>query len=141
MHLERETQGFSGRRAQLHSGCGYGAERFHIDQLDSINLLYSLSGLMVGVLIGMTGIGGGSLMTPVLILIFGVHPETATAIGLRPPPAEAPRLAIIDARVSPTRLARSSAFVKQNLDHFVRDDRAADSPRDPTNRFDDFDGS
>ena len=53
-----------------------------MDQLDSINLLYSLSGLLVGVLIGMTGIGGGSLMTPVLILIFGVHPETAVGTDL-----------------------------------------------------------
>jgi len=36
-------------------------------------------GLGVGVLVGMTGIGGGSLMTPMLILVFGVQP--ATAIG------------------------------------------------------------
>jgi len=53
-----------------------------VGQLDSINLLYSLSGLMVGVLIGMTGIGGGSLMTPVLILVFGIHPETAVGTDL-----------------------------------------------------------
>jgi uncharacterized membrane protein YfcA len=37
---------------------------------------------MVGLLIGMTGIGGGSLMTPVLILIFGIHPETAVGTDL-----------------------------------------------------------
>jgi uncharacterized membrane protein YfcA len=37
---------------------------------------------MVGLLIGMTGIGGGSLMTPVLILVFGVHPETAVGTDL-----------------------------------------------------------
>jgi uncharacterized protein len=36
-------------------------------------------GLGVGILVGMTGIGGGSLMTPMLILVFGVTP--ATAIG------------------------------------------------------------
>jgi uncharacterized protein len=36
-------------------------------------------GLGVGVLVGMTGIGGGSLMTPLLILVFGINP--ATAIG------------------------------------------------------------
>lgn len=52
-----------------------------MEHLDSINYLYSLSGLIVGVLIGMTGVGGGSLMTPALILIFGIHPETAVAIG------------------------------------------------------------
>lgn len=34
-------------------------------------------GFGVGVLVGMTGIGGGSLMTPVLILLFGVKPVTA----------------------------------------------------------------
>jgi len=34
-------------------------------------------GLGVGVLVGMTGIGGGSLMTPMLILVFGVTPVTA----------------------------------------------------------------
>jgi uncharacterized membrane protein YfcA len=34
-------------------------------------------GFGVGFLVGMTGIGGGSLMTPALILLFGVHPVTA----------------------------------------------------------------
>jgi uncharacterized membrane protein YfcA len=32
-------------------------------------------------LVGMTGVGGGSLMTPLLILLFGIHP--ATAVGHR----------------------------------------------------------
>src|ERR1700751_4697401 len=36
-------------------------------------------GLGIGVLVGMTGMGGGSLMTPLLILIFGV--QLTTAIG------------------------------------------------------------
>ncbi|MFN8161634.1 MAG: sulfite exporter TauE/SafE family protein [Solirubrobacterales bacterium] len=36
-----------------------------------------LFGLGVGVLVGMTGMGGGSLMTPLLILIFGIQPTTA----------------------------------------------------------------
>jgi uncharacterized protein len=44
--------------------------------------LYSLSGFIVGVLVGMTGVGGGSLMTPVLILLFGVHPMTAVGSDL-----------------------------------------------------------
>src|SRR5262249_20168042 len=39
-----------------------------------IDPLYSLSGFAVGLLVGMTGVGGGSLMTPILILLFGVHP-------------------------------------------------------------------
>jgi uncharacterized protein len=39
-------------------------------------------GLGVGVLVGMTGIGGGSLMTPMLILVFGVTPVTAIGSDL-----------------------------------------------------------
>jgi len=39
-------------------------------------------GLGVGILVGMTGIGGGSLMTPMLILIFGVTPVTAIGTDL-----------------------------------------------------------
>ena len=38
---------------------------------------FSLAGLFVGVLVGMTGMGGGSLMTPLLVLIFGIQPTTA----------------------------------------------------------------
>ncbi len=34
-------------------------------------------GLGIGVLVGMTGMGGGSLMTPMLILVFGINPTTA----------------------------------------------------------------
>jgi uncharacterized membrane protein YfcA len=44
--------------------------------------LYVLSGFAVGVLVGMTGVGGGSLMTPLLILLFGVHPTTAVGTDL-----------------------------------------------------------
>jgi uncharacterized membrane protein YfcA len=36
-----------------------------------------LFGLGIGLLVGMTGMGGGSLMTPLLILIFGTQPTTA----------------------------------------------------------------
>jgi uncharacterized protein len=39
-------------------------------------------GLGVGLLVGMTGIGGGSLMTPLLILVFGVQPVTAIGTDL-----------------------------------------------------------
>ncbi len=47
-----------------------------------IDPLYSLSGFFVGMLVGMTGVGGGSLMTPLLILLFGVHPATAVGTDL-----------------------------------------------------------
>lgn len=37
----------------------------------------SLTGLLIGILVGMTGMGGGSLMTPVLVLLFGFKPTVA----------------------------------------------------------------
>ncbi len=43
---------------------------------------YAVSGLLVGILVGMTGVGGGSLMTPLLMLLFGVHPTTAVGTDL-----------------------------------------------------------
>ena len=46
------------------------------------SLLYSLSGFMVGLLVGQTGVGGGSLMTPVLVLLFGIHPAAAVGTDL-----------------------------------------------------------
>ncbi len=47
-----------------------------------INPLYSFSGLLVGLLVGLTGVGGGSLMTPLLVLVFRVHPATAVGTDL-----------------------------------------------------------
>jgi uncharacterized membrane protein YfcA len=44
--------------------------------------LYALSGLAVGLLVGLTGVGGGSLMTPLLVLLFGIHPATAVGTDL-----------------------------------------------------------
>ena len=49
---------------------------------DTVDPLYTLSGFFVGLLIGQTGMGGGSLMTPLLILLFGVHPTTAVGTDL-----------------------------------------------------------
>ncbi|MGH2999711.1 MAG: TSUP family transporter, partial [Gaiellaceae bacterium] len=40
---------------------------------------YIVAGVAVGVLVGMTGMGAGSLMTPILVFVFGFNP--ATAIG------------------------------------------------------------
>src|SRR5713226_6736956 len=48
----------------------------------TVSLLYILSGFGVGFLVGMTGVGGGSLMTPLLILLFGIHPATAVGTDL-----------------------------------------------------------
>ncbi|HEY2136596.1 MAG TPA: sulfite exporter TauE/SafE family protein [Xanthobacteraceae bacterium] len=43
---------------------------------------YSVAGFLVGALVGMTGVGGGSLMTPILIVLFGVSPATAVGTDL-----------------------------------------------------------
>ena len=40
-----------------------------------MSITYILSGFAVGLLVGMTGVGGGSLMTPLLTLLFGVVAE------------------------------------------------------------------
>jgi hypothetical protein len=47
-----------------------------------IDPLYVASGFGVGLLVGMTGVGGCSLMTPLLILLFGIHPSTAVGTDL-----------------------------------------------------------
>jgi len=44
--------------------------------------LYTISGFMVGLIVGVTGVGGGSLMTPLLVLFFGVSPATAVGTDL-----------------------------------------------------------
>ena len=47
-----------------------------------MDYLYTLSGFAVGAIVGLTGVGGGSLMTPLLVLLFGVHPATAVGTDL-----------------------------------------------------------
>lgn len=47
-----------------------------------MNTLYTLSGFAVGAIVGLTGVGGGSLMTPLLVLLFGIHPATAVGTDL-----------------------------------------------------------
>jgi uncharacterized protein len=46
------------------------------------DLLNPLAGFLVGVLVGFTGVGGGALMTPLLVLLFGVAPQTAVGTDL-----------------------------------------------------------
>lgn len=50
--------------------------------LSAYNPLYSLAGFLVGALVGLTGVGGGSLMTPMLVLLFNFHPVTAVGTDL-----------------------------------------------------------
>lgn len=47
-----------------------------------IDLFVALAGLIVGLAVGMTGMGGGSLMTPILVLLFGVQPIAAVSSDL-----------------------------------------------------------
>jgi uncharacterized membrane protein YfcA len=42
----------------------------------------AVAGLMVGIVVGITGVGGGALMTPLLVLLFGVAPQTAVGTDL-----------------------------------------------------------
>ncbi len=47
-----------------------------------MDILYSISGFAVGVLVGITGVGGGSLMTPLLVFLFGFQPAVAVGTDL-----------------------------------------------------------
>eukprot|EP01034_Spumella_vulgaris_P043280 gene43280-53726_t len=47
-----------------------------------MDLSFVASGFGVGLLVGMTGVGGGSLMTPILTLLFGVSPSVAVGTDL-----------------------------------------------------------
>ena len=53
-----------------------------MDLFAAINPLLVVSGFVVGMLVGLTGVGGGSLMTPILVLLFGVHATTAVGTDL-----------------------------------------------------------
>ena len=44
--------------------------------------LHVVAGAFVGIMVGLTGVGGGSLMAPILILLFGVSPTTAVGTDL-----------------------------------------------------------
>jgi uncharacterized membrane protein YfcA len=50
--------------------------------LEHFDALHAVAGLLVGILVGLTGVGGGSLMTPILVLIFGINPGTAVGTDL-----------------------------------------------------------
>lgn len=49
--------------------------------MDVGNIGFVVAGLIVGFIVGMTGVGGGSLMTPIL-LWFGINPATAVGTDL-----------------------------------------------------------
>ena len=47
-----------------------------------VDVALVVAGLLVGGLVGLTGMGGGALMTPLLVLVFGVNPLTAVSSDL-----------------------------------------------------------
>ena len=47
-----------------------------------IDAAYALAGAFSGFVVGLTGVGGGALMTPILLIVFGVSPSTAIATDL-----------------------------------------------------------
>jgi len=47
-----------------------------------IDLPYIVAGALTGLIVGVTGVGGGAIMTPVLLIFFGVSPATAIATDL-----------------------------------------------------------
>ena len=47
-----------------------------------MNWQFVLTGLLIGILVGMTGMGGGSLMTPILVIIFGFKPTLAVGTDI-----------------------------------------------------------
>ena len=49
---------------------------------EHLDVLHGVAGLLVGILVGLTGVGGGSLMTPILVLLFGISPATAVGTDL-----------------------------------------------------------
>jgi uncharacterized membrane protein YfcA len=53
-----------------------------MNTFDVLQPVYAVSGFVVGTLVGLTGIGSGSLITPLLILLFGVSPATAVGTDL-----------------------------------------------------------
>src|SRR5947207_453494 len=50
--------------------------------LSSLTWQFTLTGLLIGVLVGLTGMGGGSLMTPILVIVFGFKPTYAVGTDI-----------------------------------------------------------
>ena len=47
-----------------------------------MSIAYTVAGFSVGAIVGLTGVGGGSLMTPLLVLLFGINPSVAVGTDL-----------------------------------------------------------
>src|SRR5256885_5853666 len=60
------------------------APRAHRRSDLNLDLSLAVGGLLVGSVVGLTGMGGGALMTPMLVFFFGADPLTATSSHLPP---------------------------------------------------------
>src|SRR5436190_20763526 len=58
------------------------SSRFRPKGVSAVTRQFSLAGLLVGVLVGLTGMGGGSLMTPILIILFGFDAKVAVGTDI-----------------------------------------------------------
>src|SRR4029453_19440213 len=50
--------------------------------LRAVTWQFTLTGLLIGGIVGLTGMGGGSLMTPILVLLFGFKPTYAVGTDI-----------------------------------------------------------
>src|SRR3954464_12664987 len=64
----------------------------------AMDVTLALAGLGVGIIVGLTGMGGGALMTPVLVLFFGVPPIAAVSSDLAASAVMKPFGGIVHAR-------------------------------------------
>ncbi len=81
--LERLPTGFLGAQSGIVAGTRpYAAVSEHSPPRVSFDFPLSLAAFGIGTVVGLTGMGGGALMTPVLVLFFDVLPLTAVSSDL-----------------------------------------------------------
>ncbi|ADD43437.1 sulfite exporter TauE/SafE family protein [Stackebrandtia nassauensis] len=68
-----------------------------------ISLLVIVAGVLVGLSVGLTGMGGGALMTPIMVLVFGVNPTAAVGSDLTASVAMKPVGAVVHHRAGTVR--------------------------------------
>src|SRR6478736_3533469 len=73
----RHAQGSPARRAARPRGRPCADRLAPAPRGADVDWKLSLAGLLIGLLVGFTGMGGGSLMTPLLVLVFGFKPTVA----------------------------------------------------------------
>src|SRR5205085_2240732 len=78
----RGTRRGRGPAGRVHAPGGRERPDRRVPLAGAVTWQFSLTGLLIGVLVGLTGMGGGSLMTPILILFFGFKPTFAVGTDL-----------------------------------------------------------